>query len=324
MPASSSGIVEFLLEVRRDRAVELSAEACTATPRRPSRAAAIGESADNRRAPRRTDRRSRAHAPWRGRRDSSSPARTTTASAGGTSARTPRRGEPARGPRGASASIRAIAAASAESGRSAMPPESIAERNRSRRNCGFPPERVATTSSTCTGSGVCCGRQLRQPQRILRRERLQLERESTVGRLRRVESGWTRWRRATAKSQGRAPISPVRYDSSSAEASSMWCAFVDLDQLRSGHHDLEEPCDGLVQLRAAVRLAPAFRPRASPRPRRRTRWRSAAATAPDRARSSRLLRARRSTMAASGVVTPELQRTRAAARATRRTASDAV
>ena len=56
---------------------------------------------------------------------------------------------------GVSASMRAMVAASAESGRPPTPPESMATRKRSRRNCGLPPDRLATTSSTCEGSGCC-------------------------------------------------------------------------------------------------------------------------------------------------------------------------
>ena len=48
-----------------------------------------------------------------------------------------------------------MVAASAESGSAVTPPDSMATRIRSRRNCGLPPDRVATTSSTCDGSGCC-------------------------------------------------------------------------------------------------------------------------------------------------------------------------
>ncbi len=142
------------------------AAACTAVPRRPRRAAANGGIADSRRAPRRRDRAAGPTSPGPAARASPSSASQASIRGWNVSPNTAARRTRARSS-GARPSIRAIAAASAESGRSAMPPDSIAVRNRSRRNCGFPPERLATTSRTCIGQRMLLGRQLRHPQRIL-------------------------------------------------------------------------------------------------------------------------------------------------------------
>ena len=103
-----------------------------------------------------------------------------------------------------------------------MPPESTTFCNKSRRNCGLPPERVATTSSTCPASGVCWVASCARRSASCGASGLSSMRTTVSA------SGATNplepWR-ANAKSHGWVPISPSRYASSSAEASSMWCAF---------------------------------------------------------------------------------------------------
>ena len=140
---------------------------------------------------------------------------------------------------GASVSICVIVAASADSGRSVTPPDSIAERNKSRRNCGLPPGSVRDDFEGVHRERALLGCQLRQPQRIPRRERLRARRgPPRAPRAPRIRC--SRTAAPTANSHDRAARPPVRCASSSAEASSMWCTSSISTSRLVGHHDLEE------------------------------------------------------------------------------------
>ena len=112
-------------------------------------------------------------------------------------------------------------------------------RSRSRRNCGLPPERFATTSSTCTGSGCLLGRQLRHPHRVLRRERLELDpRHRRSSRARRIPAG--RSARDAEKPGPRGELAGEVREQLGRRLVHV-VRVLDLDQWRIRHHDLEEP-----------------------------------------------------------------------------------
>ena len=212
-----------------------AAAACTAALRTPRRAAASGGNASSRRVPPRRARAVVSTCAASGAALSPSSASHASMRGWNVSPNTAARRTSARSS-GASASIRAIAAASAESGRPPMPPDWIAERNRSRRNCGLPPDRCATTSRTCGGSGCCSVAQLARMRSASSGASGSSSIRDTVRYVGRRESGVAtgggRRRKARA---GRRSL-PARYDSSSAEASSMWCAFSISMNTGSGQH----------------------------------------------------------------------------------------
>ena len=153
---------------------------------------------------------------------------------------------------GASASMRAIVAASAESGRPSMPFDSMAARSRSRRNCGLPPERVATTSSTCIGSGCCSAARRAMRSASGAGEGAQLDARDGPGR---------RWREAGPGGPPRDADQPAARGGGAREEREQLgrrlvhvVRVLDLDQRMAGQHDLEIAVHRLVQLGPAVLL----------------------------------------------------------------------
>ena len=188
---------------------------------------------------------------------------------------------------GVSASIRAIAAASAESGSPPTPPDSMADRNRSRRNCGLPPDRCATTSSDMQRQRVLLGRELGDAQRVALRERLELDprligcdvgaaNPSAAGRRRRTISHGRR-RQLAREVRKRARPTPRPCGARSRSRSSVVPG-------QHGRRGTRPPIS--CSFGAPVVLGQHLDLRRRRRLRRRTRWRSAAATARGRATRS--------------------------------------
>jgi hypothetical protein len=149
-------------------------------------------------------------------------------------------------------SIRVIVAASADSGRSAVPPESIAERSKSRRNCGLPPDRFATTSRTCAGSGLCavasCARRSAPCGAI--GSQIDPDRLGRLGRLE-ARAQWT----APDGEEPRAGGEPSGYVGEEFGRGLVHVMHVvDLDEQLVRHHCLEEAGDGFVHLCTPVRF----------------------------------------------------------------------
>ncbi len=119
--------------------------------------------------------------------------------------------------------MRAIAAASAESGKPPMPPDSIAARSRSRRNWGFPPDRWAMISRTWRGNGASVVASWVSRNASLACSESSFTR-TTVGNSGAVNRDPAS-RRAMANNQGRSLSCPHRKANNSAEAPSMLWAF---------------------------------------------------------------------------------------------------